>query len=481
MLTLSELKGFLRIEEESTEENLFLSSLLITSKLYLINATHPHVDVTNELFKAGQLFLGAHWFENRSTTVVGQSTTQLDHTLDSIIGQLKYTTLEPSEPIPLGSTVQELLDEKQPLVIQSNSEPSEKHEGLLWIDTLNKAFKRWNGTSFEHLTGESGVSYDDTELRNEVNQKIDNPSVKSEGMVLTYNETSGLWEGRTPSGSTVAYDDTEIRNLIATKFDKSGGDINGDGIYFIGKSGFDVMATTTDGSQVGIYFGQDVIDLWTETKNIRISESDGYQLFEGGLPKTIATVDDIPEVPTFTNKTQLDKIGEDGSGKLTYNGSAVGGSSEKALFVATLTNTNANETGFTPAGLERVGFINAPIKDTEASYVSATKTWQCKKNGIYEITYQFAVSIAQDGAAHVKILINKADGTQRWVSAYMVGYDQTNGNDTEDKFSKLTVKAFAPIELQNGDKLASLWVKNANASDTPSRYLKFESIMIKEM
>ncbi|MGD6992167.1 head-tail connector protein [Sutcliffiella horikoshii] len=93
-LTLAEVKDYLRIEQDFTEEDTLLSSLLLASETYILNATHKNADKTDELFKLSQLLLVGHWHENRE--VVGKAD-QLAFSLQSILQQIKYTTSDPVE------------------------------------------------------------------------------------------------------------------------------------------------------------------------------------------------------------------------------------------------------------------------------------------------------------------------------------------------------------------------------------------------
>lgn len=88
-LSLSEVKEFLRIEIDYTEEDTLLSSLLLASESYILNATHSKADKTSDLFKLAQRFLIGHWYENRE--VVGKADT-LAFSLQSILQQIMYTT-----------------------------------------------------------------------------------------------------------------------------------------------------------------------------------------------------------------------------------------------------------------------------------------------------------------------------------------------------------------------------------------------------
>lgn len=87
MLTLEQLKDFLRIDSTFTEEDSFLSSLLLSTEKFIKNATAPEADTNSELFQLAQRLLSAHWYENRGLT--GKSE-QLPFHLESILLQIAY-------------------------------------------------------------------------------------------------------------------------------------------------------------------------------------------------------------------------------------------------------------------------------------------------------------------------------------------------------------------------------------------------------
>lgn len=89
-ITLDQVKEFLRMDHD--EEDSLLSSYLVASERYIVNATHTNVDKRDELFGIAQRFLIAHWYENRNTVLVGQTSKSLEFALESILTQLKYTS-----------------------------------------------------------------------------------------------------------------------------------------------------------------------------------------------------------------------------------------------------------------------------------------------------------------------------------------------------------------------------------------------------
>lgn len=87
MLTLAEVKNFLKVDEGEDEQMLTL--LLTASAAFIKNATDKNADETTELFKLCQLFLIAHWYENPN---MSEKAENLPFHLESLILQMKATT-----------------------------------------------------------------------------------------------------------------------------------------------------------------------------------------------------------------------------------------------------------------------------------------------------------------------------------------------------------------------------------------------------
>lgn len=93
MLTLDEVKTFLRIDADMSEDDAFLSSLIVVSNQFIINATHTNADTDSELFKLAQKMLILDWYENRG--MVGKAE-GLRFDMESILFQIKATTSDPA-------------------------------------------------------------------------------------------------------------------------------------------------------------------------------------------------------------------------------------------------------------------------------------------------------------------------------------------------------------------------------------------------
>lgn len=84
MVDLKKTKEYLRIDYEEDDE--FIGSLIVASKIYLENACGNFV--SNELTELAQLILIEHWNDNR--TLVGTVNDTIKHSVDAIIFQIRY-------------------------------------------------------------------------------------------------------------------------------------------------------------------------------------------------------------------------------------------------------------------------------------------------------------------------------------------------------------------------------------------------------
>lgn len=86
---LEEVKAYLRID--GSEEDTFLTSLILASKEYIKNATGITVDETKDLHKLAVNLMVSHSYENRLP--IGKGNT-LAFSLESILTQMKYCYTE---------------------------------------------------------------------------------------------------------------------------------------------------------------------------------------------------------------------------------------------------------------------------------------------------------------------------------------------------------------------------------------------------
>lgn len=323
MLALQEVKDFLRIEH--SEDDVYISSLLVSTRSYVLNASHPQADTSDELFKVAQLFLCSHWYESRS--IISTINYEISHTIDAIFDQIKYNTIEAdAEGNTSNINVYNELAKKENLIHRSGTEPTDTT--VLWMDTTNKQFKAFNHETnvWDSYGGGSSSSYDDTEIRNELENKSDIGHTHTEYAPTIHNHDgtySPIVHTHTDYAPNVhGHTISDILNLfeeLANKFNVTGGDLVGN-LHFKDQVNTEITYTSSLGTTGGIFFGNDTVelywgDVWFDVK------ADGLYFND----QKVALLSDIPTVHTHSNKTQIDKIGEDGSGKLTYNGSVVGG------------------------------------------------------------------------------------------------------------------------------------------------------------
>lgn len=94
ILTLEEIKSFLKLEEDFTEDDNLIKSLMIAAEEYIKNATGIAFDNTNQLAKLAVTLLVSHWYENRNIVIVGTISKELEFSLKTIMTQLTYCYIE---------------------------------------------------------------------------------------------------------------------------------------------------------------------------------------------------------------------------------------------------------------------------------------------------------------------------------------------------------------------------------------------------
>ena len=91
-MTLGDLKLYLRVDSDDLDHE--IEVMQQAAEQYLENAG-VSTNAENKLVDICTKILVAHWFENRGTVMIGNTTNELDYTLDNIITQLKFTTGSP--------------------------------------------------------------------------------------------------------------------------------------------------------------------------------------------------------------------------------------------------------------------------------------------------------------------------------------------------------------------------------------------------
>lgn len=94
MLTLEQAKSFLRMEH--SEDDVFISSLILTSESFIKNATSLHANPSTNEFQLAQLLLIVHWYENRNIVIIGKISKSMEYALDSLLFQIRMTADDPS-------------------------------------------------------------------------------------------------------------------------------------------------------------------------------------------------------------------------------------------------------------------------------------------------------------------------------------------------------------------------------------------------
>lgn len=84
---LTELKTYLRID--GGEDDQVLASLYDAAVEYLENAGVKKSEDKHKLYDLAIKLLVSHWYDNRSGVIVGITSKSLEHSLQSIILQLK--------------------------------------------------------------------------------------------------------------------------------------------------------------------------------------------------------------------------------------------------------------------------------------------------------------------------------------------------------------------------------------------------------
>lgn len=95
MLTLPEVKQWLRLEESDTTEDALLQTLIKAAEEYIANATGRRDWGDNPIAKLLAQVLIADWYENRGA--VGQVREELRLTVRSLLIQLQYAYPPPEE------------------------------------------------------------------------------------------------------------------------------------------------------------------------------------------------------------------------------------------------------------------------------------------------------------------------------------------------------------------------------------------------
>ncbi len=88
ILTLSEVKEFLKLEEDFYDEDNYIQLLMTASEAFLYNSTGITFGSSNSLAKLYCLVLISDWYDDRS--MIGKASDKIRYTIDCISTQLRY-------------------------------------------------------------------------------------------------------------------------------------------------------------------------------------------------------------------------------------------------------------------------------------------------------------------------------------------------------------------------------------------------------
>ncbi len=87
ILDIGEVKGYLRIDDDYTEEDINLNLMIGAAEQYLKNATGKEFDENNKLAKLVCLILITDWYENRD--MIGKASEKVRYSIQSCLIQLQ--------------------------------------------------------------------------------------------------------------------------------------------------------------------------------------------------------------------------------------------------------------------------------------------------------------------------------------------------------------------------------------------------------
>lgn len=94
-LSLTDLKTYLRVDW--SDEDDYLSSLIDTTKDFIVNATDKYADTEANCFLMAQRILCSHWYENRMAMTDSKYATEIPFALNSLLMQIRATAVDPAD------------------------------------------------------------------------------------------------------------------------------------------------------------------------------------------------------------------------------------------------------------------------------------------------------------------------------------------------------------------------------------------------
>lgn len=98
MLTVEDVKLYLRIDEDITEDDAFIEESISAGKTYIEQMTgKPYVD--DALYRRAIQYMVAHWYENRDATSSKTFVHDLPYTLGPLIRHIALSKNYPKEVV----------------------------------------------------------------------------------------------------------------------------------------------------------------------------------------------------------------------------------------------------------------------------------------------------------------------------------------------------------------------------------------------
>ena len=95
MLTLAEVKTWLRLEQDESHEDDLLQSLMGAAEEYIANATAQDIGENNPIARLLALVLVADWYDHRDT--VGEVREEMRPAVRNMVAQLQYAYPDPPD------------------------------------------------------------------------------------------------------------------------------------------------------------------------------------------------------------------------------------------------------------------------------------------------------------------------------------------------------------------------------------------------
>lgn len=86
-MTLKEVKGYLRVDDDMTDDDELIQSFMTAAQTYIVNQTGKTYDPTSDIWNTCIKMLVSHWYENRLLTPnrSGQLTVEFPHSATALI------------------------------------------------------------------------------------------------------------------------------------------------------------------------------------------------------------------------------------------------------------------------------------------------------------------------------------------------------------------------------------------------------------